>query len=266
MMSRQTNIKNMEKIAGLFANTHDTCVLSCLQQIMGRVYCPAGFYESAVAALGDYLYLGGLPDEALLKEAMEDMPKGKVHLVVLSGKWEPLIERLYRGEFVRKTRYALSRENTVFDADMLRRNCEKLPQTYELVRIDRALYEKCAQEEWSRNFVCNYDSFARFEEYGLGYVIMQGRELIAGASSFSGYRNGIEISIATKETYRRQGLAKICASRLILACMDRGWYPNWDAANEKSLGLARQLGYHFAGEYFCYEINIPYLQNSNADI
>lgn len=264
-MNRQVNI---EKITGLLENTYDTCVLSCLQQIMGRLYCPAGSDQSAIAALGSYLYLGGEPDEALLREAMEETGIGndKMHLVVLSGKWEPLIESLYRGNFTIKTRYALARENTVFDTDMLRQNAGALPREYELKKIDRSLFERCAGEEWSRDFVCNYDSFALFEEYGLGYVITRGGEPVAGASSYSGYREGIEISIATKEAYRRQGLAKICASRLILACVEKGWYPNWDAANEKSLNLARQLGYHFAGTYSCYEVNIPYLQKRDMDI
>lgn len=73
-------------------------------------------------------------------------------------------------------------------------------------------------------------------------------------SSYSGYLGGIEIEIDTKEEYRRKGLAYICAAKLILACMEKGWYPSWDAQNKWSVALAEKLGYHFEREYTAYEV------------
>ncbi|MCI9059896.1 MAG: GNAT family N-acetyltransferase, partial [Lachnospiraceae bacterium] len=43
-------------------------------------------------------------------------------------------------------------------------------------------------------------------------------------------------------------------ARLILACMERGWYPSWDAQNLWSVKLAEKLGYHFDRAYPAYEI------------
>ena len=77
---------------------------------------------------------------------------------------------------------------------------------------------------------------------------------MSGASSYSGYQSGIEIQIDTKESYRRKGLAYICGAKLILECLERGWYPSWDAQNLCSVALAEKLGYHFDHAYPAYEI------------
>lgn len=65
---------------------------------------------------------------------------------------------------------------------------------------------------------------------------------------------GIEIEIDTKEEHRRQGLAYACGAKLILECLNKGWYPSWDAQNKWSVALAEKLGYHFSHEYPAYEV------------
>ena len=40
----------------------------------------------------------------------------------------------------------------------------------------------------------------------------------------------------------------------LLECDKRGLYPNWDAANKMSVGLAEKLGYHFSHEYVVYKV------------
>ena len=75
---------------------------------------------------------------------------------------------------------------------------------------------------------------------------------MGGASSYTSYREGIEIQIDTKEEYRRRGLAYASGAKLILECLDRGLYPSWDAENWGSVKLAEKLGYHFDYEYPAY--------------
>ena len=83
-------------------------------------------------------------------------------------------------------------------------------------------------------------------------VATKGGQLAAGASSYSSYPGGIEIEIDTHKDFRRQGLAYSAGAALILACLDRGWYPSWDAANRPSLALAEKLGYQFSHPYPIY--------------
>ena len=61
--------------------------------------------------------------------------------------------------------------------------------------------------------------------------------------------SGIEVQVDTRAQFRRQGLASACAAALILACLRRGLYPNWDAHNAASLALAEKLGYHLERAY-----------------
>ena len=77
---------------------------------------------------------------------------------------------------------------------------------------------------------------------------------MAGASSYTVYQGGIEVEIGTEQSHRRKGLASVCGARLILECLDRGWYPSWDAQNLWSVGLAEKLGYHFDRPYPAWEI------------
>ena len=81
----------------------------------------------------------------------------------------------------------------------------------------------------------------------------KGEELVAGASSYSSYRGGIEVEIDTREDQRRRGLAYVCGARLILECCSRSLYPSWDAHNLWSVALAEKLGYHFDHSYTAYE-------------
>ena len=76
-------------------------------------------------------------------------------------------------------------------------------------------------------------------------VILRDGVPVSGASSYSSYRDGIEIQIDTKREYRRKGLASISGAALILECLERGLYPSWDAQNKESVILAKKLGYHY---------------------
>ncbi|MBR5980868.1 MAG: GNAT family N-acetyltransferase [Firmicutes bacterium] len=76
--------------------------------------------------------------------------------------------------------------------------------------------------------------------------------IVSVASSYTAFREGIEIEIDTEEEYRRKGLASAAGAALILSCLDDGLYPGWDAANLESVHLSEKLGYEFDCEYPCY--------------
>ncbi|GAA0774758.1 hypothetical protein GCM10008908_25150 [Clostridium subterminale] len=83
---------------------------------------------------------------------------------------------------------------------------------------------------------------------------MKDGEIISGASSYSYCEGAIDITIETKPEYKRKGLALACASKVILECMERGLYPQWDASNLLSVSLAQKLGYNVDKEYWVYFI------------
>ena len=128
-----------------------------------------------------------------------------------------------------------------------------MPDGFDRKRIDRNLYEACLVEEWPRDLVGNYIDVEQFLDLGLGYVILHKGQVVSGASSYASYSAGIEIEVDTREDYRGLGLAKACAAQLILACLDCGLYPSWDAHTLTSLKLAEQLGYQLDKPYRAYE-------------
>lgn len=123
-----------------------------------------------------------------------------------------------------------------------------------MIKQDEAYYNFCRQHEWSRDLVAQYEDYEQYRELGLGVVAVKDKIPVSGASSYSSYREGIEIEIDTKEEYRRRGLAYACGAKLILECLKRGMYPSWDAQNRGSAALAEKLGYHYERDYTAFEI------------
>ena len=112
----------------------------------------------------------------------------------------------------------------------------------------------CRNNGWANDLVSQFKDYDTYRKLGLGVVVLKDGELVAGASSYSRYNEGIEIEIDTREDHRRKGLAYVCGAKLILECLKKSLYPSWDAQNKWSVALAEKLGYHFSHEYTAYEI------------
>lgn len=175
-------------------------------------------------------------------------------MVPQNDDWGALIEKFYRDKAKKVSRYAFKKEKDAFDRKALEAVTAGLPEAYSIRQIDEALFMQCKKSSWCRDFVSQYEDYSSYRDHGLGVVILKDNEIVSGASSYSGYKNGIEIEVDTREDYRRKGLAYVAAARLILLCLERGWYPSWDAQNQWSVALAKKLGYRYSHEYAAYEI------------
>lgn len=248
-------IQEMEIVAPLFEGWQETLIWSCLQKVMGQVYVSCTRNPvSALAVLGDFCFCAGEPDEEL---ALFTSPKCKKDFMIMVPQnegWAKMIEDCYRDKAKKVTRYAIKKEYGIFNSERLREATMTLPAEYELKMMDESLFYQCKKIDWCRDWVSQYPDYKMYQKYGMGAIILKDGEPVSGASSYSGYIGGIEIEIDTKEAYRRRGLAYICGARLILACLEKGWYPSWDAQNKWSVVLAEKLGYHFDYEYVAYEI------------
>ena len=236
---------DLERIAPLFEGWEETMVWSCLQGVMGR----AAWNESRTAAMiasGDFCFLAGAPDESLLRQA-----RGPI-LVPRTPDWRPLIEAVFGDRAVPELRYAIRKEGDIFDRKRLRGFIEALPAEYRLRQIDEALVPALLAEDWSRDLCSAFESPEDCCRRGLGFVALEGDVPVAGAGSYCVYRGGIEIEIDTRADRRRRGLAAACGAKLILACLDRGLYPSWDACDLRSVPRAEKLGYHRGYPYPVY--------------
>ena len=248
-------LKETKKAEALFQGWQETMIWSCLQGVMGKIYAEDPKDPvSAMALLGDFCFLAGDPDETFLAEGQ--IPEWREFMITVPGNkgWAALIEARYKGRAKKTVRYAFRKEPDVFDRNQLRAIADGLPDGFVLKRMDEALFRYCRETEWCRDWVRQYADYAAYQKYGLGAVILKEGEPVSGASSYSGYIGGIEVEIDTREDYRRRGLASVCGAKLILECLERGWYPSWDAQNQWSAALAGKLGYHLDFEYVAYEI------------
>ena len=246
-------LKQTEKAAPLFAGWQETMIWSCLQGVMGAVFTDSpNRPASAAAFLGDFCFLAGEPNRELVQYG----PKERDFLFIVPGSrgWAELIGRCHGSAAKRVVRYAFKKEPGVFDRTRLQAAVDGLPKGYDLRRMDETLFWRCKEIKWCRDWVSQYENYPMYQRYGLGAVILEDGDPVSGASSYSGYRGGIEIEIDTREDHRRRGLAFVCGAKLILDCLARDWYPGWDAQNPWSAALAGKLGYHLESEYEAYEV------------
>lgn len=241
--------QELGRVAHLFADWEETVIWSCLQGLMGSIYVPdVDCPRSAAAQLNDFCFLAGVP----CGELVEFFIGRKLFLVPQSQEWEKLIELVCGDRAVRQLRYAIKKEADCFDPAKLEAFVHRLPDQYSLRQIDRDAYHQCLANQWSKDLVSGFPTYEEFERLGLGYVVTDGGTVVAGASSYSRYRDGIEIEIVTHAAHRRQGLATAAGAALILECLRRGLYPSWDAYSRVSVALAEKLGYSFSHEYPVY--------------
>ena len=247
--------EDMYKLTPFFKGWNETLIWSCLQGYMGNAWVDdINNPQSAQIITGDFCFFAGIPNSELVKNIPGCFPSQCILMIPQNDEWGNLIEQEYKNKCDKFMRYAIKKEPNVFDIGKLQSNIGKLPSKYNIRKIDKEIYSRVKLEQWSKDFCSQFSNFNEYEKLGLGFVITHNGDIVCGASSYTVYDRGIEIEIDTREDYLRKGLALVCASKLILECLDRELYPSWDAANRGSVALAEKLGYHFEKEYVTYAI------------
>ena len=249
--------KQYDLIAPLFAGWEETMITSCLQGYHGTAYADrVPFPLSAQIVVGDFCCLAGRPN----LELAGHIPTGFGSLVMLmiprTTDWAGCIEQAQAGRFQKSLRFATRKNPGDFDRKILH-SLSKLPAPYTICPIDKTLYHVLPREEWSKDLCSQFASAEDYLRQGIGFVAMYGEKAVAGASSYTVYRDGIEIEVDTHPQHRRRGLAQAVSASLILECLRKGLYPSWDAASETSLHLAQKLGYQPAGAYPVWKVKVP---------
>ncbi|WP_291579462.1 GNAT family N-acetyltransferase [Clostridium sp. UBA6640] len=213
--------------------------------------------STAIVSIADFCFLLGInekkEEESYIKHILEQY-KGKL-IVNYDKYWDIFIEKHFATNHKKSIRYAIKKETDVFDGEKLKGFIKNIEQEFQIEKIDATNYNKVLEDDFMADCCSNFSSLDDFEDNGIGYIIIHEDEIISGASSYS-YCNGIiDITIGTKRKYRKRGLALACASKVILECLDKNIYPNWDASNLESVALAEKLGYHFDEEYYVNSIS-----------
>lgn len=248
-------ITDINSVLPLFDGWEETLIWSCLQGVMGKLYANDLQNPTAVLSIiADFAFFAGEPDAELAVYKPEWCTQDFIILVPQNNAWKNLLLRCYGTKATAVTRYAFHKEPDIFDIKKLEQIVYALPAGCELSMIDEHFYNLCRAQVWSADLVSQFSDYESFRRLGLGVVLHKDHEILSGASSYTRYRDGIEIQIDTRADCRRQGFAYLCGAKLILECQKRGLYPSWDAQNPASAALAKKLGYRFSHTYTAIEI------------
>ena len=244
------SVAQRSRIAPLFHGWEETMIWSCLQGCMGRAWADRPHSPGAGQILvGDFCLLAGTPTDALVRHIPPEFGSDFLLLIPRTADWHPLIRQVWDGRCTQTLRYAIRKEPGVFDPDLLRACVGRLPPGYTLRPIDEALWRRTREEAWCRDLCSQFPAWEDYRLHGLGFMALRDGRPAAGASSYLYYNGGIELEVDTHPHHRRRGLALACAAALILACLERGLYPSWDAHDPRSAALAQKLGYRPGAPY-----------------
>ncbi len=248
-------ITDTDSITHLFGNWQESVIWSCLQGVMGKIYANDTIQPTAaMAILGDFAYYASEPDMELIAYKPAQCTKSMVIMVPQNEAWTKAIVQHYQDKANVISRYMMKKEPGIFDKAKLEMAVAALPSAYKLRMIDEQLYHRCKAEEWCADLVAQFPTYEEYRRLGLGTVILIDDQIVSGVSSYSRYREGIEIEADTRQDHRHWGLAYICGAKLILECLKRDLYPSWDAQNQISVALAEKLGYHYSHTYTAIEV------------
>ena len=241
---------NNEKAKNLFQSWTKNMVLYGLDAGLGQFFMNAP-ETSCLYQLGNFLFPAGQVDPNLWQEFSKKYSLADKVIISQKPSWQEFLDS--KSELQQFTRYAFS-DRADFDTEDLEKWLSMLPANYYLSPIDKESYECLAREAWSQDLQGDFSDFDQFQaEGGFGFLVYSGEEIIAGISTGLVYRGALEIEIATKSAYQRQGLAKILGAQMILEAQKRSLFPLWDAHNEASKKVAESLGYQCLGAYPAYE-------------
>ena len=166
--------------------------------------------------------------------------------------WDALGKKYHDVAFFEVTRYAFTSEH--LDIEQLKSLRDRDLGELTLKKLDLEMVKKltAAKSELSEDHFINFDSPEEFIEKGFGFAILDGERVVSLATTFVVCDAGIEIQINTRKKYEGRGLGTMVAAALIVESLERGLDPSWDAATERSAGLAKKLGYTEQGEYPMY--------------
>ncbi|KLA31455.1 GNAT family N-acetyltransferase [Bacillus cereus] len=254
-MIYEANIHTREKLVTMFEDFNNVVLLSYLQGHMGTAW--VNNLENPTVAqvtVGIFTFFTGDPHAKETEELVRNIPD-RMLVIVNSEEWKKRLETFYGRKIDKFLRYKFKRNAEVFNRSKLQSFISALPKGYELRRIDEDIVNNPTLHRVSEDFTSQFQSVEDYLKRGIGYCILYTGEVICGASSYSIYDNGIEIEVATDHNHRRKGLATIVSAALILDCLEKGIYPNWDAANTTSAKLAEKLGYVFDKAYDTYFVD-----------
>jgi GNAT superfamily N-acetyltransferase len=246
------NRASLRKLFDRYPYVHGS-VAAVIEGGMGRVFADAQEEPCVALAVLDFHFLAGDPLNPNAPLLFKLLQPGNV-VIAPTPAWRHLVAVTYPNALTVYRREAFQAEP--FDVDNLRRFCQALPSGFELRQVRLEEVTQFATD-LDPALVYNFRSHEEFITQGVGMGILHQGRFVSGASSAAIGGGKFEIEIQTHRQFRRRGLARAAAAALILYSLEHGIEACWDAANEPSAALARQLGFHSTEKYEAYRLKQP---------
>ena len=199
--------------------------------------------------IGPFHYFAGTAVSSPAQTMMADLPAYNLLMPSTPG-WAELARQQFGEALQTNVRHSFSSDS--LSAGHLNQLLNDSSFQGEIVAIDATVANRLSTTSQLYFDLADFDSAQDFATRGLGFVALVDAQPVGIAYSSLVCSQGIEISIFVDEAHRRQGIATALSARLLLACLQRGRHPNWDAANPESVKLATKLGYRSVGTYEAY--------------
>jgi hypothetical protein len=233
----------LRKLFGHYPCMHG-CIAAVIEEGAGKVFTDSRDNPGVALAIVDFQFLAGDPFHASVPFLL-DLLHTNEWLIAPTPDWQQVVSASYPGKIEVYEREAFQAKQ--FDVGQLSGFISGLPDGFKLRKV--RLEDVMKFKELSPALLASYTSPEEFIEKGVGMGIYHEGRYISGASSSPLGGGKLEFEIQTHKQFRRHGFARIVASALILYCLENGIEPCWDAANEPSATLARQLGFYSTGKY-----------------
>lgn len=212
-----------------------------------------GFYLIGDANNTEFLEELDIFTEQALQPRLHDLG---ITWLEISGdeSWNPGIENAYRKRFLKSSQqwvYTLKPDKLEPGKQFKAINDRRVK------RIDRHLLINLS--DGNKKFLHSkltkfWHGLDAFINTGLGYVFLDGEEIVSLCIAGFVAGNVYAIDIETKVTHRRKGYAELVSRAFIADCIDREIQPYWDcmAENTASARLAERLGFRKNRAYTLY--------------
>lgn len=249
---KQLNKEKYYLVEKLFSDERFHMTKSVFQGIEGEIFVDdLDKISYACVLLKSFCFVNGTCNQEKANVFFEWLPN-YARIINPGEEWEKYTKKYYKDICEVYKRYCMKKVNE-FDKDSLISYINDLDNKYIIKKIDLDLYNKI-QSIGKKSFCTNLGMTFEYEKNGIGYVCLENNDIVGVVTSNIIYDKEIEINIKVNPEKRRQGIAKAISAKLILECLKLGCYPNWDAANDNSLNLAKQLGYEMNKPYNVYLI------------
>ncbi|HEY7412631.1 MAG TPA: GNAT family N-acetyltransferase [Vicinamibacteria bacterium] len=200
--------------------------------------------RAARISVGCYELFGGDPDALRARDLVATATPERELIYGNDPAWRRLLLDVHGARLGDRPMRAFDASGLSRDA--LRALASRLPAGFSMAEIDATLAGRldAALEPHALQVYASAEAFAA---HGIGFGVRAGDDLAAAATSYARSATAVEVAIATRPAFRGQGLAAAAAARLMLACLEAGLTPCWNASNPVSQRLAERLGYRPAG-------------------